>query len=252
MQLAPRALLLGLGLIGGSIGIALRRAGWRVVYFDPRVRLHEARAAEAADRRGEIGDDEYDVTVLATPLDAAIEVLPKLRGVVTSVCSMMQPLRKAPHTSQFIAGHPLAGSAERGITAARGDLFQGKRWFVDRENDVVTRLIRDCGATHMVVDAAEHDAAMALTSHMPQILSTALAAYLGERDLGKYAGSGLATFLRLAASDASIWAPTLKANRAAIAPHVAPLMRIVEQIVNGDDSAFEQAQSFIKRIADSG
>src|ERR1700741_28754 len=167
-------LIVGLGLIGGSAGMALRRRGWRVTYLDPHVSLEDATRANAADERVQrIG--EADVVLLATPVDAAVALLQTLEtnAVVTSTCSVMRALREAARGS-FVAGHPMAGSQESGLTAARVDLFEGKPWFVDAENARVDALVRDCGAVPERVDASEHDAAVALTSHLPQILSTAL------------------------------------------------------------------------------
>jgi prephenate dehydrogenase len=227
-----RALVAGLGLIGGSIGKALRAHGWHVAYIDPFV----DDPGDAADARGTFEDDA-DVTILATPENVALEQLPKTRGLVTSVCSVMTPF------ASIVAGHPMAGSEQSGLAAARGDLFVGKRWFVSRDDAVVRQLIDDCGAFADVVDPAEHDAAVALTSHLPQLLSTALAAYLGDRpELLRFAGSGLATFLRLAGSDASIWAPIIAANRDAIAPHADAVARIVRDLLGGDAEAFHRAQ----------
>jgi len=276
-------LIIGLGLIGGSAGIALRRRGWRVRYIDDSVNIDDARLHQAADERADaIGADDF--VLLATPVDAAIALLPGLRGAATSVCSVMQPLRDAaachPERSEgpgrarreagssqhhpspgslaparddrlhFVAGHPMAGSHERGLAAARGDLFEGKRWFLDAHDDDVEQLVRDCGAIADFVDAAEHDRAVALTSHLPQILSTALAAYLGDReDMLRFAGSGLATFLRLAGSDAEVWRPVIEANRANIAPHAEEVARIAREIIEGDPTdAFERAQKLWRKL----
>ena len=161
----------------------------------------------------------------------------------------MHPLRAAAGDRDFIAGHPLAGSHERGLAAARGDLFRGCAWFVDRRDPLVERMIGDCGARMELVDAGEHDAAVALTSHLPQILSTALAAHLDRRGVDeRFAGSGLKTFLRLAGSDASVWMPVLEANREAIAPQVEAVMSIVRSILAGDAAAFEQARRIWERL----
>ena len=241
-------LIIGLGLIGGSAGIALRRRGWHVRYIDPNVDPDEARRREAADERAERIDGE--LVLIATSVDVAIDVLRELRsGVATSVCSVMQPLRDVAQT-RFVAGHPIAGSHERGLAAARGDLFEGKRWFLDASDDDVEQLVRDCGAIAEQVDAREHDRAVALTSHLPQILSTALAAYLGEHeDVLRFAGSGLATFLRLAGSDASVWTSVIEANRDNITPHAEELARVVREIVEGDASeAFERAQRVWRKL----
>jgi len=236
------ALIVGLGLIGGSIGIALRHRGWRVSYLDPNV----GDAGEAADRRVDTFI-EADVTVLATPVDVAAAMLP-LDGVVTSVCSVMKPLRDAAR-GRFVAGHPMAGSAKTGLANATVDLFAGKSWFLDAEEKVVDELVRDCGAQIERVDAATHDAAIALTSHLPQILSTALAAYLENRDVHRFAGPGLRDFLRLAESDASVWKPILEANRTNIAPHVDGLVALIREIVEGDPrEAFEKARRVFEKL----
>ena len=241
-------LIVGLGLIGGSAGIALRQRGWRVRYLDPHVDVGDAQSAGAADERADaIG--ENDLVLLATTVDVAIEILRGTTANATSVCSVMKPLRDAAR-GNFVAGHPMAGSHERGLGAARADLFDGKRWFLDAHDETVEQLVRDCGAVADFVDAEEHDRGVALTSHLPQVLSTALAAYLDEReDVLRFAGSGLATFLRLAGSDASVWKPVLDANRANIAPHAEGIARLVKEIVDGDPAdAFERAQRLWKRL----
>jgi len=238
-------LIVGLGLIGGSVGMALRRRGWRVGYLDPHVSLEDATRAGAANERVELIGDA-DVIVLATPVDAAVALLETLEtnAVVTSTCSVMRALRTAAHGA-FVAGHPMAGSQESGLGAARADLFEGKPWFVDAEDARVDALVRDCGGLLERVDADEHDAAVALTSHLPQVLSTALAAYLHERDdLLRFGGSGLRTFLRLAGSDADVWAPVLEANRDQLAPHAEAIAALVRQIIEGDPrDAFEKARA---------
>ena len=249
MPTARRALIAGLGLIGGSIGIALRRAGWWVSFDDPHVAPGDARAAGAAD------DDDTraaDLTILATPVDVALSGLSTQHsGLVTSVCSVMRPLRAAAdaRSIDFVAGHPLAGSEKRGLAAARGDLFEGKPWFVDRDAPLVGEVIAACGARAERVSADEHDRAVALTSHLPQLLSTALAAVIGERDLERFAGGGLKTFLRLAESDASVWMPVVTANRDNIAPQADEVARVVRAILDGDGDAFERAQRFVRRLS---
>jgi prephenate dehydrogenase len=240
-----RALIAGLGLIGGSIGIALRARGWHVAYLDPFV--DDPRGA-ADERVTEIVD--ADVVVLATPVDVAVSEVAGRRGrgagVVTSVCSVMSPLR-AVAGDNFVAGHPLAGSEQRGLAAARGDLFRDKAWFVDRDEPLVAELVAACGARLERVDADDHDRAVALTSHLPQLLSTALAAHLQDSGVDRrFVGSGLRTFLRLAESDASVWMPVLKANEAHIAPHLDAVLRIAREMLRGDDGPFARAQELIR------
>ncbi|PYQ32960.1 MAG: hypothetical protein DMF57_10995 [Acidobacteria bacterium] len=259
MQSAPRALIAGLGLIGGSIGIALRRRGWRVAYDDPNVDASEARQAEAADERIGAKSGDYDLLIIATPVDAALQILQTTNREtrITSVCGVMVPLREAADRQglNLVAGHPLAGSHERALAAARADLFRNKRWFVDRDDPLVSRVIRDCDAQLQRVDPRQHDAAVAVTSHLPQILSTALAAYIGERraagggrELLDFAGSGLETFLRLAGSDASVWRPLIESNRANIQSHIDGVLRVVRDILDGDSKAFARAQQLLRDL----
>jgi prephenate dehydrogenase len=229
---ARRALIAGLGLIGGSIGLALRRRGWHVAFFDSDPNLDPG---EAADERVTSLDVGADVVILATPVDVAVRLLAAARApLVTSVCSVMAPLR-AVADDRFVAGHPLAGSASRGITAARADLFEDATWFIDRDDATVREIIAACGANAEIVDASEHDRALALTSHLPQILSTALAAYLHDQNIDlRFAGPGLRTFLRLAGSEASVWTPIIDANRENLRPHADAIAEIVRAIVDGD------------------
>lgn len=253
----PReALIVGLGLIGGSAGIALRARGWRVRYVDPHVALEDALAKQAAHERVDSIDDASDVIVFATPIDVAVRELATLRVrcIVTSTCSAMRALRAVARTP-FVAGHPMAGSHEQGLAAAYGNLFRDKRWFVDGDvdgdNAIVDQLIRDCGATREKVDVETHDAAVALTSHLPQVLSTALAAYLHGQSIDpRFVGSGLRDFLRLAGSPASMWAPLLAANGDNIAPHAEGVARIVRSMLEsgGAARAFEDARAFWRTL----
>lgn len=247
-----RVLVVGFGLIGGSAGQALRRRGWHVTFLDPHVTLGQAQVFKNADERVEqIADANADIILLATPVDVAVNILRTLEteAVVTSACSVMRALRDVARGT-FVAGHPMAGSERRGIAAAEGHLFENKRWFVDAQHPLVEDLIRDCGAIPDRIGAAEHDAAVALTSHLPQVLSTALAAHLdGHPEVLRFAGEGLRTFLRLAGSDASIWMPILAENRDELAPHVEGVAKLAEEIATGDATdAFERAQRFWRKL----
>lgn len=244
---ARRALIAGLGLIGGSIGLALRRQGWHVAFFDSDPNLDPG---EAADERVASLDADADVLILATPVDVAMSILATARApIITSVCSVMAPLRAAAD-DRFIAGHPLAGSSSRGIASARADLFDGATWFIDRDDPTVREVIAACSANAEIVDAGEHDRALALTSHLPQILSTALAAYLHDQNVDlRFAGPGLRTFLRLAGSESSVWTPILDANRENLRPHVDAIAEIVRAIVEGDaSSTFAKANDLFAKL----
>jgi prephenate dehydrogenase len=248
---APRALVAGLGLIGGSIGQALRARGWRVTYIDPNVDLKQAQLAGAADERvQDIGG--ADIVIIAAPVDVALDMLASMAPVATTtVCSVMTPLRVIADERKlaFVAGHPLAGSQNSGLAAARPDLFAGKTWFVDGNDALVARVIRDCGAKMEVVEAGAHDHAIALTSHLPQLLSTALGALIDEQGDPNFAGTGLSTFLRLAGSDASVWNPVFDANHDNVAAALKEVLRIAADILEGDAEAFTRAKRALSRLS---
>lgn len=232
--------------------MALRARGWFVSFDDPHVSLADARARGAAD---EDGERAADVILLATPVDAALAWLSQWSAAapggatVTSVCSVMAPLRALAH-DDFVAGHPMAGSERQGLAAASATLFEGKNWFLDHRDELVEAVVRDCGANADFVDAEEHDRAVALVSHLPQVLSTALAAYLGEHESAlRFAGTGLETFLRLAGSDASVWRPVLDANAANVAPHAKAVADLAQKIIGGDGEAFERARRVWQQLS---
>jgi prephenate dehydrogenase len=250
---APAIAIFGLGLIGGSLGMRLRSRAWQVSYVDPHVAEEKAIRVGAANRRlTALGASDADLIVLAAPLDASLSGIleaPAGRNA-TSVCGLMAPLIEAAGKRglPFIAGHPMAGSEERSIDSARIDLFEGKRWFLSRapHSPLLDRLIEDVGATADEVDPAEHDRAMLLVSHLPQLLSTALAAHLKEEmiDIERFGGSGLRTFLRLAGSPASMWEPLFLSSEPLLRPHLEAVRRHAETILSGRGGPlFEQANA---------
>lgn len=232
--MAKTVTIAGLGLIGGSIGMALRRQAFFVRYIDPNVDLEQARASGAADERAR--DIEGDIIIIATPVDVAMTLKPKGR-LVTTTCSVMAPF------ADYIAGHPFAGSEQNGLAAARGDLFAGRPWFVDRDHEEVRTIIEATGARPVVVDPAEHDAAMAITSHLPQVLSTALASLIEQKQIDPdFLGSGLRTFLRLASSTYDVWGSVLDVNGRNIGQAERELMRVINSMTRAD---FERARRFM-------
>ena len=240
------ALIVGLGLIGGSIAMALRRAGWRVRFVDkdPSLTLDGVERVEAIV--------DADVIVLATPIDVAVALLPTIdvRGVVTSVGSVMRPFR-ALSKANFVAGHPMAGWHEGGLANAHHVELEGATWFVDALDERVEALIEACRAKSVRVTADEHDAAVALTSHLPQVLSTALFAYLSEvPEVRKFAGGGLRSF-RLAASDGEMWHSVLAANRDHLRPHASKIAELVQAIIVGDEpEAFRRARALWRALTE--
>jgi prephenate dehydrogenase len=219
--------LAGVGLIGGSIALRARSLGISVLGFDP-----DPASAVLVDVPAASLDDlarKCETLVLAMPLDAtlaAIDALKQLSSkrprLVLDVASVKGPVvQHAAGWSRFVATHPLAGREGGGPGAARADLFLGRAWAyvpANAERDAETRdFIERMGAEPIALDAEAHDRAVALTSHLPQVVVSTLAALLAEASAEpRLAGPGLASTLRLAGSPWQLWEAIVRANAAAL------------------------------------
>lgn len=227
----------GVGLIGGSIALRARAAGATVIGFD-----RDPDALRAAREAGAIDDVAPDLTSLAArcavvaialPVDITIDVLratPELDApqLVFDVASVKGPIAAAgAGRTHFVASHPLAGRERGGFAAADAGLFEGRTWAIVPASDaaaqaLLERFVSELGARPLLVGALEHDRLVATSSHVPQLLSVALGAALaaaGDADERVYhlCGPGMRSMLRLAASDAALWAPIAQANAEALA-----------------------------------
>jgi prephenate dehydrogenase len=236
--MASSVTIAGLGLIGGSIGMALRRSEWHVRYLDPYVDAARARSAGAADERVE--DAGGDLLVIATPVDVATRMKPNAK-IITTTCSVMMPFK------HYVAGHPFAGSDKSGLENAQADLFAGKPWFVSRDEPAIRAMIETIGARQIVVDPKEHDEAMAFTSHLPQVISTALASLIEQKRIDPmFVGSGIRTLLRLAGSSYEVWGSVLDANARNIGEAERELLRVMNSMTGAD---FDRARRFMAKFA---
>lgn len=222
------AAVLGTGLIGASLAMALRQAGWTVAGWDPDWGALSAAAERGAlDRPCGAMEEAVEgagLVVLAGPLEAVLETLPMLRtgALVTDVAGVKVPVVEAarPPGLRLVAGHPMAGREHAGPSAATPALFRGAAWIVcpDRAapEDVarLEEIVRSLGAAPRVMAAAEHDRAAALISHLPQVLAVLLVNLASEdpEALGLAAGS-FRDLTRVAASDPGWWPGLLAANR---------------------------------------
>lgn len=226
-----RVVVIGTGLIGTSVALALHERGDQVFLAD----RDPARVRLAAELGAGVPLDEsrgpVDVAVLAVPPAAVAATLldAQKRGlaeVYTDVASVkVHPLREAAELGcdlgSFVAGHPLAGRERSGPAAARADLFLGRPWALcptpatsPSAVETVTALAEACGAQTVVVGADEHDRAVALVSHAPHVTAAAVAARLAaapEVALG-LAGQGVRDVTRIAAGDPALWIGILSAN----------------------------------------
>ncbi len=246
-----RIVVVGVGLIGGSIGAALKRLpeGPRVMGIDTDEAalsyavehgvIDEGSLPDGADASAWLGPDGADLVVIATPARFAARWLERLgtsgfAGAVTDVAStksgVLAAARSAlPDPSRFVGGHPMAGSERSGVAAARADLFEGAYWLLtpthDSDPDVfsaVHALVSALGARIISVDAESHDEAVAIVSHVPHVAAAALvdlaAAHAGEHgELMRLAAGGFKDTTRIAAGSADLWTGICIDNAEALA-----------------------------------
>jgi len=242
--------IVGTGLLGASIGLALRALGVDVVLADPsRTTVLLARDV-GAGRLPAPDDAPPRLVVVAAPPDVTGEVVvaelaAHPQAVVTDVASVkgavIAALRAAgADLTRYVGSHPMAGSERSGPTAARPDLFTGRPWVVvgtERSTGeavlVVRDLVTDLGATPVLLDAGLHDEAVAVISHVPQIAASLVAARLRDADPAALdlAGQGLRDVTRIAAGDPALWTSILTANAGAVLPVLQALRSDLDEVI---------------------
>jgi prephenate dehydrogenase len=229
--------------------------GWRVTGWDPlAAHLEVARSRGAiAAVAGSLRDlaDGSDVLVLAAPLDGTLAMLrelsdhPPAAELVIDVASVKAPVALAGASLRaFVGTHPVAGSERGGPQAADGRLFMGQTWTYDANapepaRAAAARFVATLGAHAAPLGNEEHDLALALTSHLPQVVAVALGALLeeraGEREFA-LCGPGMRSMLRLASSRWSVWQSILEANSVPLAQEVRRLAAILNGIADALES----------------
>ena len=233
MTSRPKAHVVGLGLIGGSIALALQLAGWEVTGED----LDSARVDTALSRAIINGTDSWNAEVffVATPAHTVEEVVTTIfreHGnesiVVTDVAGVKEPIVGSIVDRRFIGGHPMAGSEMKGLDGSRADLFQSATWVLTPTSqtppDTYARLhsvISSLGATPLALTAENHDRLVAMASHVPHLVAGALmneAARMAESDgaLLRLAAGGFRDMTRISAGDPAIWPDVLFDNHVAV------------------------------------
>ncbi|MDN5727631.1 MAG: prephenate dehydrogenase/arogenate dehydrogenase family protein, partial [Propionibacteriales bacterium] len=231
-------LVIGAGLVGASIGMALTQAGRRVHVID-RVTSHALVAAGLGAGSAERPDpQQVEVVVVAVPPDALADVVADAldrypRAVVTDVGSIkgavLRSLDSVPGLERYVGSHPMAGSHRSGPIPADGELFLDRTWVITphptstaRAVQVVRDLADDCGAVVVEMGPAEHDTAVAAVSHLPHLMSVLTADRLNDVPAShlRLAGQGLRDVTRIAGSDPQLWTQILTANAEALRPQL--------------------------------
>jgi prephenate dehydrogenase len=230
--------IFGVGLIGGSFALALRKAGFtgRIVGVGSDTTIRTALSLGVVDEALPAAEAaaQADLVYLSQPILKIIDSLADLNSqvkpgaLITDAGSTKQAIVERAgqviSRAQFLGGHPMAGREKRGVEAAEADLFQGRPYVVtplsptELETPAAREFLRwipKIGAFPVVMNPQEHDRTVALTSHLPQLASTALAATLDirpEAQTGVY-GPALVDSTRLALSTFDIWGDIFDTNR---------------------------------------
>lgn len=285
VPLIDRLLIVGVGLIGGSLARALKQAGMvgRVLGLSRTDRSIEAALElgvidEAASDLGAAAA-EADVIVLATPVRTMTRLWPQLNNalsdtaIVTDVGSVkgrvVDDARVALGSAcaRFVPAHPIAGTENSGVEASFAELFVDKQVILTpledndpRAVDVVERMWTVCGARVSSMAVAEHDRLLAATSHLPHVVAYALVDYLASRpeaqELFELAAGGFYDFTRIASSDPTMWRDICLTNAAPLADVVRGfkdrLDILLGAIEGGDGGALEACFQRSKSARDAG
>ena len=247
--------IVGLGLIGGSLGLDLQADGW-----DVQGLVHRSATAERAKERGLVSDvstdpaclDGCDLVILALPIPLLLHPEPSLlealpaEAVITDVGSVKQPVLEAwrDRHPRFVASHPMAGTALAGVEAGIKGLFRGRPWIATPEPKtdpsalaMVQSLALSLGSHWLTAAAAQHDQAVALISHMPVLVSAALLRAVGdERDPEirrlalVLASSGFADTTRVGGGNPDLGVAMASTNREALLRSLAAYRWSLEQL----------------------
>jgi prephenate dehydrogenase len=250
---ARRANVVGLGLIGGSVGRALRARGWRVQGTD--VDVAQVAAAVRLEVIDEAGlDPGAEVTFVAVPAlavpDAAKHVLETTTGLVTDTAGVKASVVASITDRRFLGGHPMAGSEQEGLEGADGELFEGAVWVltptVETTDEVfatVASIVSSLGAEVVALTPERHDSLVAVVSHVPHLAAATLMTLADDRAeehaaLLRLAAGGFRDMTRIAAGHPAIWPDICEDNRAAIVEGLDGLiagLRSVRDVVDRTD-----------------
>jgi prephenate dehydrogenase len=227
--------IIGAGLLGTSIGLALTKLGVSVTLEDASPANLKLAIDYGAGAKASSGD-QPSVIVVCVPPDVTASVVARElaafpSAIVTDVASVKSQilgelLAGGADLTRYVGSHPMAGRERGGAMSGRADLFVGRPWVISSGDETAAKAVSlvedlalDLGSAPLKVSAAEHDRAVALVSHVPQLVSSLLAARLveAEGDDVSLAGQGLRDTTRIAASDPKLWIQILSANSTEVA-----------------------------------
>jgi prephenate dehydrogenase len=209
--------IVGVGLIGGSFALALRKAGFRgkIVGVSSPATVQKALGLGVIDQSMTLPEAAAaaDLVYLSQPISQILSTLDVLQtdALVTDAGSTKALIcERARKLGRFVGGHPMAGKESRGVEHADADLFRGRPYVLTAREPQLESWIERFGARLVLLEPAEHDRQVAFVSHLPQLLSTTLAAVLSGKE--QVAGPAAADLTRLALSPYDIWRDIIATN----------------------------------------
>lgn len=267
---APQSVaVIGVGLIGGSFALALREAGFagRIVGVSSPVTTAKALARGVIDAAMPLEEaaGACDLLYLSQPVAQILETLDRLKALarpgalITDAGSTKAAIaaRASGFTqARFVGGHPMAGKESRGVEAAEAGLFRGRPYVLTAREPALEAWIERIGARLVFLAPEEHDRLVAVVSHLPQLLSTALASVIAaEPDAAALAGPAAIDLTRLALSPYDIWRDIFATNAApidaALAAFIARLEELRKRLRSPEmERAFDEAARGASRLRD--
>mgnify|MGYP003322159181 FL=1 len=261
-----RAQIIGTGLIGGSVALALRNAGWHVTGRDKdQQRSERAKELEVIDEIGH--DSDAHLTVVAVPASSleneVLEALETTSGIVTDTGSVKAPIAMKIANDRFIPGHPMAGSEQDGVDGADATIFDGAVWVLtpteETDDDSLRELqatLTSFGSDVVTMNPERHDALVAIVSHVPHLTAASLMCLADDRALDdapllRLAAGGFRDMTRIAAGQPEIWLDICNENRDAIVSVLDEFADRIDQIrsivANSDRSGLVELLSQARR-----
>jgi prephenate dehydrogenase len=250
--------IVGVGLIGGSFALALRKAGFsgKIIGVSSPATVEKALSLGVIDQSMTLPEAAAaaDLVYLSQPISQILNTLDVLQteALVTDAGSTKAAIcERGRRLKRFVGGHPMAGKESRGVEHADADLFRGRPYVLTAREPRLESWIERFGARLVLLEPAEHDRQVAFVSHLPQLLSTTLAAVLAGKE--QVAGPAAADLTRLALSPYDIWRDIIATNaepiEAALGAFIARLEEVRAQLRSSQlESLFSRASASARAL----
>ena len=237
--------VVGVGLIGGSFALALRKAGFkgRIIGVSSVATVKAALALGVIDEALplDVASERADMVYVAQPIEQILASLSEVDAAVrpgtlitdtgSTKSAIVDRAARVIQRGRFVGGHPMAGKESRGVQSAEAGLFEGRPYVLTGSDPELEHWIAKIGARLVRLDAAVHDRLVAKVSHLPQVLSTALALALGKDSMAaQVAGPAASDMTRLAMSPYEVWHPIFATNSAHIEQEITGLIGELERL----------------------